>query len=96
MEKTEVLSKFSVSAFTGSQSSQVFHVSRTPGIRCGSKSTVRGEQDQCYLMKCKKNKSMGSDDVYPRVLKDQADMVAKTHSIMESYVKSPVVGKRVT
>lgn len=69
MKKAEVLNQFFV--FTGNQDSHAFHVPETLGVGWGSKipHTVSKEKVQDHLMKPNKYKSIGSENMHPRVLK---------------------------
>lgn len=82
MWKAEVLNKFFASVFTGNWASHVPHVpkllgqSRGRGVPC----TGRAEHVQDCLVRLNVYKSMGSNDVHPRVLKELADAVANSLS----------------
>lgn len=72
MEKAEVLNEFFTSAFTGSQASLFSQVPDPLGGCGGSEvpSTISKEQIQDHLMKLNNHKSMGLDEMHPRVLRE--------------------------
>lgn len=84
MEKAEVLYKFFASVFKGSQASY-FSCIPEPlggGWRREVFSTAREEQDWCHFMKLNVCRFMGLNGMYPRVLKELADVAVKPLSLI--------------
>lgn len=84
LENAGVLIKIFASVFAGSQASHISQIPETPGGHWESKlpPTVSKEQIWDDLIKLHKHRSMGPDDTHPRVLRELADVVTKSHSIV--------------
>ena len=96
IEEAEVLSECFASVFTGGQASRVCQDCEPLSERMGSGfcPTVTVEQVGVLLVKWSVLKSMGPDDIYPRVLKEMAGEVAKPLCIVfeKSWLSGEVPG----
>ncbi|PKU44318.1 rna-directed dna polymerase from mobile element hypothetical protein [Limosa lapponica baueri] len=84
MNKAELLNNFFASVFTGKGSNHTTQV--TEGKNRGSANeelpTVQEDQVRDLLRNLKVHKSMGRDEIYPWVLRELVDEVAKSLSII--------------
>ena len=99
MEKAKILNKCFALVFTGGQAPHVYQDPESLGVGEGSgfHPTVTVEQVRDLLMKLNVHKSLGLDDVHPRVLRYLIWVLSNSPSYLKNngcQVKSPVTGKR--
>ncbi|GAB0203869.1 mitochondrial enolase superfamily member 1 [Grus japonensis] len=82
MEKAEVLNDFFASAFTGKCLSHTAQVTEGRDWENAELPTVGEDQVREYLRNLKVHKSMGPDELHPRVLRELVDEVVRPLSII--------------
>ncbi|GAB0205472.1 mitochondrial enolase superfamily member 1 [Grus japonensis] len=82
MEKAEVLNDFFASVFTGKCLSHTAQVTEGRDWENAEPPTVGEDQVQEYLRNLKVHKSMGPEELHPRVLRELADEVARPLTII--------------